>query len=110
LQICAFATLCCLPGLARAAEVHLADDSLLSSTSPAPARRLPVLFVHGHVFDNDTDDPANPHYKQNFWDAPAGLTSFKQTLDHTSNSGLDIEPYYIRFQDHAQPITAAPTH
>jgi hypothetical protein len=107
LRICAFATLCGLPGRADAAEVHLADDTLLSSNSPAPVRRVPVLFVHGHFFgiDSDTDDPTNPHYKQNWWEAPSGLTSFQQTLDHASNSGLDIEPYYIRFADQARSIT-----
>ena len=93
LHICAFATLCALPCYADDPKVHLGDDSLLTSSSPAPMHRLPVLFVHGHVFDADIDDPANPHFKQNFWEAPAGLTSFKQTLDHASNSGLDIEPY-----------------
>jgi hypothetical protein len=106
LHICIFATMCALPCYADAHEVHLSDDSVLTSSSPAPVHRLPVLFVHGHVFDADTDDPTNPHYKQNFWEAPDGLTSFKQTLDHNINSGLDIEPYYIRFEDQSRSITA----
>src|SRR6476646_3978012 len=105
LHICAFTMLCALPAHADL-EFHLGDDSVLSSSSPAPVRQLPVLFVHGHVFDADIDDPANPHYRQNFWEAPAGLTSFKQTLEHTSNGGLDIEPYYIRFEDQTRSITA----
>ena len=105
-HICAFAIMCALSSHADAQEVHLGDDSVLTSSSPAPAHRLPVLFVHGHGFDADTDDPTNPHYKQNFWDAPNGLTSFKQALDNSINSGLDIEQYYIRFEDQTRSITA----
>ena len=46
---------------AGAAEVHLADDSLLGSGSPPPAHRRAVLFVHGH---NPTDDDADFAYIQ----------------------------------------------
>ena len=104
--------LCAFPSLAKAtAEVHLADDSLLTASSPPPApTRVPVLFVHGHSFDlldigNTTDDPLNPNYKKNWWNALNSLPSFKQTIDHTNNSGLNIEQYYIRFADQARSIT-----
>src|SRR5215204_5533658 len=107
LGLCALAMLCSFADPATAFEVHLADDSLLGASSPPPTRRVPVLFVHGHAFEStsNTDDPANPNYKQNFWETPSGLTSFQRTLDHGSNSGLDIEPYYIRFADQARSIT-----
>src|SRR5689334_11297239 len=104
---CLLAAFLGVPDYAAGFEVHLADDTLLSSSTPPPAHRVPVLFVHGHVFDSSssTDDQSNPHYKTNFWVAPSGLTSFKQALDDASNSGLDIEPYYIRFEDQARSIT-----
>jgi hypothetical protein len=70
-----------------------------------------VLFVHGHAIDfelgsdNTTDDPADPNYKKNWWAGLNGLPSFKQTFEHPSNSWLDIEPYFIRFEDQARSIT-----
>src|SRR5262245_36968735 len=82
--------LCAFPSLAKAtAEVHLADDSLLTASSPPPApTRVPVLFVHGHSFDlldigNTTDDPLNPNYKKNWWNA-LNRFAFIQT-DHRSH-------------------------
>ena len=108
--------LCIVRCGAGAAEVHLADDSLLNPPAPfpptlPPIRRLPVLFVHGHAIDfqlgsdNTTDDPANPNYKSNWWNSRDSLPSFKQTLDNPNNSLLDIEPYFIRFEDQTRSIT-----
>jgi hypothetical protein len=87
---------------ARAQEVHLADDTLLGPSSPPPAHRLPVLFVHGHgTTANDTDF----NYKKNWWDELNGLPSMKEALDLPDNAGLEIEPYFIRFQDQDRSIT-----
>ncbi len=94
------------PGPAGAAELYDFDgqtiDITVPPTWPAPPglRRQPVLFVHGHA----DDTPNDPNYKRNFWAEPAGgLTSFRRTLN--DNSGLDIEPYYIRFADRTRSIT-----
>ncbi len=95
------------PGPAGAAELYDFDgqtiDITVAPTWPAPPglRRQPVLFVHGHAEDTSGD----PNYKRNFWAEPAGLTltSFRRTLN--DNSGLDIEPYYIRFADRTRSIT-----
>jgi hypothetical protein len=87
---------------ARAQEVHLADDTLLGPSSPPPAHRLPVLFVHGHnATANDTDF----NYKKDWWNELTGLPSMKEALDLPDNAGLDIEPYFIRFQDQDRSIT-----
>ncbi len=53
------------------------------------------------------DNVNDPNYRKNFWDDTvpfvfAQLTSFKIALGH--NPDLDIEPYYIRFADHAVSI------
>jgi von Willebrand factor type A domain len=85
-----------------AAEVHLADDSLLGPSSPPPTHRLPVLFVHGH---NPTAGDADFNYKKDWWNALNGLPAMKQALELTQNGALDIEPYYIRFQDQDHSIT-----
>ncbi len=114
--LCALCVLWIAPCGAAAAEVHLFDDSLLnppppSPPTPAPTRRLPVLFVHGHDIDfglgsdNATDDSDNPNYKSNWWNPRGSLPSFKQALDHDKNRWLDIEPYYIRFENQARSIT-----
>ncbi|MGE0746346.1 MAG: VWA domain-containing protein [Rhodospirillales bacterium] len=87
---------------AGAAEVHLADDSLLGAGSPPPAHRRPVLFVHGH---NPTDDDADFNYRKNWQDPLGGLPSVKAALDLPDNAGLGIEPYYIRFTDQDRSIT-----
>jgi len=88
------------PVSGQVAEVHLADDSLLTATSsPAPTRRLPVLFVHGH---NETNQDTDFNYRKNWQQQLRGL-SFKQVLE--ANSGLGIEPYYIRFVDQGRSIT-----
>ena len=79
--------------------VHLRDDSQLLPTSPPPTRRLPVLFIHGHNAENAQDTDFN--YQKNWQDQT--LVSFKPTLELSNNAGLDIEDYYIRFenQDHS---------
>jgi hypothetical protein len=89
-------------GAAIFAEVHLADDSLLSSTSPAPQGARPVLFIHGHNLLSPND--ADFNYRKNWHDSLDNLPSFKQTLDLAENSWLNIEPYYIRFQDQTRSI------
>lgn len=81
--------------------VHLRDDSQLLPTTPAPLRRLPVLFVHGHNSDNAQD--ADFNYRKN-WQDPSRL-SFKPTLELNANAGLDVEDYYIRFEDQGHSIS-----
>ena len=111
-RLCALAVLTLVPSLVGAAEVHLGDaDASPIDINVPPQRTRPVLFVHGHAIDfelgsdNTTDDPADPNYKKNWWNGLDGLPSFKQTLDDPINSGLDIEPYYIRFEDRRRSIT-----
>lgn len=91
-----------LEAAAQTAEVHLADDSVLDSSSPDPAGGLPVLFVHGH---NPTDNDADFNCKKNRWDPLGSLPSFKQALDLPQNGSLGIEPYFIRFQDQDRSIS-----
>jgi hypothetical protein len=81
--------------------VHLRDDSQLLPTMAAPARHLPVLFVHGHNTDSAQDTDFN--YQKN-WQDPSRV-SFKPTLELPGNVGLDIEDYYIRFQDQSHSIS-----
>ena len=81
--------------------VHLRDDSQLLPTIPAPPRRLPVLFIHGHNADNALD--ADFNYQKN-WQDPSRV-SFKPTLELNDNAGLDIEDYYIRFEDQGRSIS-----
>jgi hypothetical protein len=93
----------CLPGVGRAVELHLADDSLFDpATSPPPTGNLPVLFVHGHNAASDND--ADFNYRKNWRQSLNSLPSFQQTLDLPENSGLGIEPYYIRFVDQNRSI------
>lgn len=106
LCFCFLATLCLPLNPAGAAELYDWNGQQIDITVPpawpAPPglRRQPVLFVHGHA----PDTAADPNYKRNFWEEPAaGLTSFRRTLD--DNSGLDVEPYYIRFADRTRSIT-----
>jgi hypothetical protein len=115
LLFCVLATLCIAGSEAGAAELYdwngQSIDITVLPTWPAPPglRKQPVLFVHGHAADTSSD----PNYKKNFWEdadddpflAFFDLTSFKKTLDDTINSGLDIEPYYIRFADRTRSIT-----
>ena len=107
----AFALVLLLPGATQAIEVHLRDDSLLGPESAPPLGRVPVLFVHGHAIefgsgaDSATDDPSDPNYRKNWWNALGDLPSFKLALDHPGNAGLDVEPYYIRLVDQARSIT-----
>ncbi|MCA9285589.1 MAG: VWA domain-containing protein, partial [Phycisphaerales bacterium] len=82
-------------GIAAAqSEVHLADDTILGPTSPAPTGSRPVLFVHGHNLLSASD--ADFNYRKN-WFEPNGQTSFKAAIDAPANAWLDIEPYFIRF-------------
>jgi len=115
LLFCVLAMVCIAGSRADAAE--LCDrtgqpiDITVLPTWPAPPglRRQPVLFVHGHAADSSAD----PNYRKNFWEdadddpllAFFDLTSVKKTLDDTVNSGLDIEAYYIRFDDRTRSIT-----
>jgi hypothetical protein len=89
---------------AQTAEVYLGDDNHtpLDANSPPPQGRLPVLFVHGH---NDNEQDTNFNYRQNWQEALRGLPSFKDALRLEENSGLGIEPYYIRFRDQSRSIT-----
>ena len=84
------------------AEVHLGDDTPLlpDTVTTTPPRRNPVLFVHGHNLTEPMD--ADFNYRQNFRD-PA-RPSFKQTLELRRNAWLDIEDYYIRFEDQGHSI------
>ena len=67
--------------------------------SQAPTGNLPVLFVHGH---NETDQDTDFNYRKNWQQQLRGL-SFKQVLE--ASTGLDIEPYYIRFVDQGRSIS-----
>lgn len=80
--------------------VHLRDDSQLLPTTPPPTRRLPVLFVHGHNSESALDTDFN--YQKN-WQDPSRL-SFKPTLELSNNAALDIEDYYIRFENQGRSI------
>jgi hypothetical protein len=88
--------------VAAEAVVYLADESQLDSSSAAPQHALPVLFVHGHK-PSLSSDP-DPNYQIN-WQKPFGsLPSFKQALDLSQNASLDIEPYYIHFEDQGRSM------
>lgn len=78
------------------------EETTLSATTPAIQGKIPVLFVHGHnlLSANDTDFG----FRKNWHDPHNGLPSFKQTLDLSENAWLNIEPYYIRFQDQNRSI------
>lgn len=86
------------------AEVYLADGvTILNEATPALTQeRLPVLFVHGHNLMSSDD--ADFNFRKNWQQSPSGLTSFKETLNRNENAWLDIEPYYIRFQDQHRSI------
>jgi hypothetical protein len=86
---------------AAAVEVRLADDSLLAVDSPPLQGRLPVLFVHGHNDERQQTEIASPNYRKN-WQDPSRL-SFNKVL--AQNTGLGIEPYYIRFVEQNRSIT-----
>jgi hypothetical protein len=60
----------------------------------------PVLFVHGHNFG---DEPNDPNYENNFFD-DEGLSSFKEALDRPENDWLELEPYYIQLVDQDRSI------
>ena len=94
-------TLLIQPRPAAAATVFLNDGSELTSNSPPPARKIPVLFVHGH---DPNPDPNNPNYQKNWWHSLGSLPSFKQTLALAQNACLGIEPYYIYFEDQGRSI------
>ncbi len=82
--------------LKDAADTLLQDGSCVSSTDG----RLPVLFVHGHKPGVGSDP--DPNYKIN-WRKPFNdLPSFEEAL--AQNSHLDIEPYYIHFEDQHRSI------
>ncbi|MGD8799088.1 MAG: VWA domain-containing protein [Desulfobacterales bacterium] len=89
------------PQQVAAATVFLNDGSELTQNSPPPARKIPVLFVHGH---DPNPDPNNPNYQKNWWHSLDNLPSFKQTLELPQNACLGIEPYYIYFENQAHSI------
>lgn len=74
---------------------------------PISGNRTPVLFVHGHNLNSGMDEDFN--YRKN-WQDPLDYPfvlrqpSFKIALDLPQNSNLNIEPYYIRFQDQNRSI------
>jgi hypothetical protein len=82
----------------------------LDASTPAPARRLPVLFVHGHDLVADVQErfplipwPERPPSHVQNWHEDV---SFQATLDLAANAALDIEPYYIHFADRHRSIVA----
>lgn len=87
-----------------------AEEVLLGADSDPVSGKTPVLFVHGHdsqsLFAGPgcTTDENQPNYKKN-WQLPCDdLPSFSQTLAHADNAGLDIEPYFIHFEDQNRSI------
>jgi hypothetical protein len=87
------------------ATPHLVEMRLEAAPAtplPAPRGTLPVLFVHGHNTDSDTDNDRN--YRKNWQDSLRGLTSFMQTLDLAKNSWMNIEDYYVRFANQGHSI------
>ena len=89
------------PRTVVAATVYLNDGSQLTANSQPPARKIPVLFVHGH---DPNPDPNNPNYQKNWWHSLDDLPSFKQTLELPQNACLGIEPYFIYFADQGHSI------
>lgn len=85
---------------ARAAELFVGDNIPFDPTT-TPSGKLPVLFVHGH---NPGDESVNRNYRINWLLPLNGLPSFADTL--AQNTGLGIEPYYIRFSDQDHSIVA----
>ena len=100
------------PAVIPSVELYDKDDQLVPA-NPAPlsdgTSRLPILFVHGHNLVNSMDTDYN--YRKNWQDTfenillSSDLPSFKMALDLPANSGHQIEPYYIRFQDQNRSIT-----
>lgn len=94
-----------VPVSAQIAEVYFLDgpnhaNTRLTATSGAPAGKLPILFVHGHNLDSDTD--ADNNYQKNWQNSLRGHPSFKQAL--LQNADLGIESYYIKFTDQTRSI------
>jgi hypothetical protein len=87
------------------AEVYIGTSQTPMPELPdaIPEPRQPVLFVHGH--NALEPDDADFNYRKNFHEDPAGsLTSFQATLDSAANAWLEIEPYYVRFQEQRRSI------
>jgi hypothetical protein len=94
---------------APAVELYDSSDTLVAEfPAPLATTRQPVLFVHGHNLNEAMDQDFN--YRKN-WQQPLDypvllkLPSFKIALDLPQNANLDIEPYYIRFQDQNRSIS-----
>ncbi len=85
-------------------ELRDKDDNVVPENPPPLAQaRLPMLFVHGHAFNDPMDQGRN--YKKN-WQLPLlALPSFKIAIDQPQNSALAIEPYYIRLRDQNRSVT-----
>ena len=94
---------------APAVELHDSSDALVAEfPAPLTTTRQPVLFVHGHNLNHPMDQDFN--YRKN-WQQPLDysvvlkLPSFKIALDLPQNANLDIEPYYIRFENQNRSIS-----
>ncbi|MCB1033281.1 MAG: hypothetical protein KDD47_05545 [Acidobacteria bacterium] len=91
-----------IPGRAQDAqpEVYSLGGDQLVDFQSEPANPLPVLFVHGHNLTSDSDLDRN--YEKNWVDRLCDLPSFDEALGH--NPRLDIEAYYLRFEDQHRPV------
>ena len=78
------------------------EETTLNAATPALQGKIPVLFVHGHNLISPDD--ADFSFRKNWQDSHDGLPSFRQALELPENAWLDIEPYYIRFQDQDRSI------
>ncbi len=104
--LCAAAALVLAAADARAElELRLADESVLdlaAPEAPLPRRRFPVLFVHGHNELSPKD--SDLRYRTDWIVSQPGLTSFQEALKLPENAWLDLEPYFIRFEDQNRSI------
>jgi hypothetical protein len=78
------------------------EETTLSTTTPQVQGKIPVLFVHGHNLLSPDD--ADFNFRKNWQDGHEALPSFTQAIELPENAWLNIEPYYIRFQDQHRSI------
>jgi hypothetical protein len=97
------------PTIVPVVELHDSADALVpANPTPLITTRIPILFVHGHNLNDALDQSFN--YRKN-WQQPLDygnflkLPSFKIALDLPQNANVEVEPYYIRFQDQNRSIT-----
>ena len=105
LMLCVALAAVLASGVACAAsEVWLPGGMAPDPLTSPPLKQRPVLFVHGHNAGDDLDSDFN--YRKNWIEIldPTSATtpSFQSTLD--ANPSLDIEPYFIRFEDQGRSI------